>query len=194
MKHSTISVFFVFLFSVLSIAIVSAKDDYQLQYYPCATSTASVTYNQLSQFVSHEVSNGNISVVYDVPGMGKKGDTAGAYFVFLLNDQAIALFNCDRKSYIVTGHKRLPKKVNDHDSFSFAYADILYPEIFLKGGEALTFEQIEKMLEAKIIPLTQKNMKSVLIVTKIIPENIAEIVEKPVPKPAVKIITVTTKN
>lgn len=190
MKRSIISVFFIFLFSVLSIAIVSAKDDYELQYYPCVTSAASVTYNQLSQFVGHEVSNGNISVAYDVPSMGKLGDTAGAYFVFILDGKAIALFNRDRKSYIVTGHKRLPKKAYDHDSFSFAYACILYPEIFVKGGEALTFEQIEKMLEAKIIPLTKKNMQSVLTITKTITENI----EKLAPKPVVKIVTITAKN
>lgn len=204
-------IFFLFLFSVLSIAIVSAKDNYQLQYYPCAKNIVSlkelgpaikvggkikqkvvntytsVNYAWLSKAIGRQVKDGNIEALYDVPGMGKLGDIAGTYFVFMFNGKAIVLFNRGNKSYIVTGHKRLPKKANDHDSFSFAYADVLYPEIFLKGGEALTFVQIEKMLGAKILPLTQENLQGVFIAIKTVIEP--EIISKPTPKPVVKTIT-----
>jgi len=190
MKHklflSIISILLFFALSTATARAETAAEEYELSYYPCKmTSNLFVSYNQLNRFFASQDKEDNIEILYDVPSMGKKGDTVGAYFVFMLDGKAIALFNRGDKPYIVTGHKRLPKRVNDHDSFSFAYADVLYPEIFVKGGEALPFEKIEEMLGVKILPLTLENMKSVLTITKTITENI----EKLAPKPVIKTIT-----
>lgn len=193
MKHNSILsillVFMIFALSAVTVSAETAVEEYEISYYPCKmTSNLFVSYNQLNRFFAQQDKEGNIEILYDVPSMGKKGDTVGAYLVFMLDGKAIALFNRGNKPYIVTGHKRLPKRANDHDQFSFAYADVLYPEIFVKGGEALTFEQIEKMLGAKVIPLTKENMQSVLVITK----TITEVIEKPAPKPVIK--TITAKN
>lgn len=170
--------FFLFLFFVFSL---SAKEDYRLAYYPCN--------DWLAESITQLVKKGDIEIIYDVQGMRKLGDTNGGYLVFTFDGQAIALFNRGNKSYIVSEHNLLSKQARDHDLFSFAYASILYREIYVSGGEALTFKQIEKIFGAKIIPLTEENMRAILIIVNTVTEP--EVVEKIEPEIIIKTIANT---
>lgn len=178
--------FFSFLSCVLCIIPLNAKGDYELVYYPCDKHAISVqelgpvkvsagkikqevistytsaTYDWLSEIISQQVKEGNIKILFDVQGMGGIGDTKGGFLVFLFKEKAMVLFNRGNQSYLATGHELLARHKFDHDDFSYSYAEILYPEIYVDGGEQSNIKQIGDKLSAKIIPLFQEGLKNEL--------------------------------
>jgi len=161
-----------FLFCVLSLSAISAKKNYKLLYHPCDKYTisvqelgpavqsqngkikqeviqtyTSVTYDWLSKFINQRVKKGDIEILYDIPGAGKPKETAGACFVFTRDSLTVALFNRGNKSYVLDKHFAL--------SSLSAYTELLYGNF--------TFEQIEKMLDTSIFPLTQENIKDLTL-------------------------------
>lgn len=156
-----------FLFCVLSLSAISAKNDYRLLYHPCDQVTisikelgsavttpsgkitqevigtyTSVTYDWLSKFINQRVKKNDIKILYDVSGTGKPDETFGGCLVFSRDSLTAVVFNRGNKSYVVDKHQAL---------FSpSVYVEILYSD--------LTFEQIEKKFGVNIFPLTQESI------------------------------------
>lgn len=159
--------FLSFLFGVLGLSTLSAKNDYRLLYHPCDQVTisikelgsavittsgkitqevigtyTSVTYDWLSKFIRLRVKMKDIKILYDVCGVGQGDETFGACLVFTRDSLTSVVFNRGNKSYVVDKHRAL--------FTPSAYVEILYSD--------LTLEQIEKKFDVTIFPLTQESL------------------------------------